>query len=290
MAMLLELNEVDPESGIDSAVESFREETGIDLHSVTYAEMFMDLEALLETGIGTEGESAEPNFGVALYGEFDEAEIIASMDSDPGVEREVSEYRGYEVYILRVNEFDDATSVAFIGSEAVLIGTESSVEAMLDVAAGAAPTASGELRQALDALGTRHLGFAMALPPELLEEMMGAGGEGAVPEMGLLGALDLGALTAPLSAMKLLLHDDAIEIEAVSFFDDDAAATASKEYSEGIVAMFGLMSDSPELQELASGMEVSQSGNAVTFGMTISSAVIEQALTGFDFMMPPPQN
>ena len=290
MAMLLELNEVDPESGIDSAVESFREETGIDLRSVTYAEMFMDLDALLETGIGTEEESGEPNFGVALYGEFEEAEVIASFESAPDVEYEVSEYQGYDVYIL-YDEFGDAMSVAFIGTDAVLIGTESSVEAMLDVSAGAASPASGELRQALDSLGERHMGFAMALPPELLEEMMGAGGEGAMPEMGLLGALDLGALTAPLSAMKLLLHDDAIEIEAVSFFDDNAAATASKEYSEGVVAMFGLMaSESPELQEFASGMEVGQDGNAVTFSMTISSAAIEQLFAGLGMGMMPPQN
>ncbi len=289
IAMLLEANEV-PEGGIDSAVESFREETGIDLHSVAHVEMFMDLNTLLDAGMETDLEAAEFDFGAALYGEFDEDDILASFDSPGMAEYEATDYRGYEVYLL-YGEFGDVSSVALVSPNILLFGTESSVEAMLDVAAGAAPSVSGELRQALDSLGERHLGFAMELPPELLEEAMGAGGEDAMPDMGLLGALDMSAMTAPVTAMKMLFSDDALEIVAVSYFDDSEAATASKEYSEGIVAMLGLMSaESPELQELASGMKVTQSGAAVTFNMSITSQAIEQLFDGLGIGIPPRQN
>ena len=297
MAMILGLNAVEPESGTDSAVESFREELGIDLRSVTYAEMFMDLNVLAElVGDGMMDEEPElPRFSIAMHGEFDEAEIIGVITGNPETEYQTESYRGHTVHIFSDagEEFDreESGAAVFLDSETLLFGSVPGVEAMLDVAEGAAPPLSGELRQALDFLGERHLGFAVELPPEFLEEMvMGADGEDVMPEMGLLGALDLGALVAPVSAMKLLLHDDAMEIEAVSLFEDNDAATASKEYSEGIVAMFGLMSDSPELLELASGMEVSQSGNAVTFGMTISSAAMGQLFAGLGVGVMPPQN
>ena len=291
--MILELNQVDPDNGIASILDGFREDIGIDLLSVTYAEMFIGMDAFLDVlNMGTEEIEIELDFGATLHGEFDEAEITAALESAEDVEYcEISDYRGYTVYLL-CDEGDDTdtASMAFIGSDTLLIGTGGSVEAMLDVAAGAAPPASGELKKALDSLGERHIGFAVELPPEFLETMM-SGSEDMMPEAGLLGALDITALAAPVSAMKLLFHDDALEIEASSVFDDSEAAAASKEYSEGVVAMFGLMAaESPELQDFASGMEVSQSGNAVTFRMSISAEVIEQLIAGLGTGMMPPQN
>ena len=284
VSMILALGGEDADGGVDAMVEDFQEETGIDLLSVTYAEMFTDADALLDSGLDL--DSGEVDLGLALYGEFDEEEIVASFDRDDDVEYEVSDYRGFTVYLVH-DVGGDPVSVSIIDAETVLIGTASSVEAMLDVADGAAPPLSGELRQALDSLGDRHLGLAIELPPELLEEMMGAGGEDAMSQMGLLGAMDISALTAPVNAMKVLFGDDgAMHIAASSFFDDSEAATASKEYSEGIVAMFGLMTaNSPELQEFASSMEVSQSGSDVTFKMSITAQAIEELFASLGTMM-----
>ena len=275
VSVILALGGEEADGGIDDLVEDFRESTGIDLLSVTYAEMFTDIEALLDSG--TAMDSSEFDAGMALYGEFDEQEIVASFERDDDLEYEVSDYRGFTVYLLH-DVGGDPMSVSIINAETVLIGTASSVEAMLDVADGAAPSLSGELRQALDSLGERHMGFAIELPPELLEEMMGVGSEDAMPQMGLLGAMDISALTAPVNAMKVLFDDDGtMHITATSLFGDSEAATASREYSEGVVAMFGLMTaDSPELQDFASSMEVGQSGSDVTFKMSISAQTIEE--------------
>ena len=104
--------------------------------------------------------------------------------------------------------------------------------------------------------------------------------------MGLLGALDMSALTAPRTGIKLLFQDDAVDVEAVSFFDDSESASASKEYSEGIVAMFGaFLATSPELGDLASSMKVSQSEAVVALKMTITAEAIGEllgALSGDD--------
>ncbi len=284
VSVILALGGEEADGGIDDLVEDFRESTGIDLLSVTYAEMFTDIEALLDSG--TAMDSSEFDAGMALYGEFDEQEIVASFERDDDLEYEVSDYRGFTVYLLH-DVGGDPMSVSIINAETVLIGTASSVEEMLDVADGAAPSLSGELRQALDSLGERHMGFAIELPPELLEEMMGVGSEDAMPQMGLLGAMDISALTAPVNAMKVLFDDDGtMHITATSLFGDSEAATASREYSEGVVAMFGLMTaDSPELQDFASSMEVGQSGSDVTFKMSISAQTIEELFASLGTMM-----
>ena len=291
IAMILEANAANPEGGIGVRIKEFYEESGIDLLSVSYAEMYLDAAMVLTADVGMEG--GEPEFGVALYGDFDESEVLASIERDKEAEYQTSEYRGYEVYLIRDGN-DETSALAFVDSGTLLLGSDSSsVEAMLDVADGIAPPLSGELRQALDSLGDRHLGIAIAVSPEMLEEMVtGAGSGEAPPQMGLLGALDMSALVAPVSAAKVLFDGDTMHIATSSFFDDSADAAASKQYTEGTVAMFGAMfASSEELQDLAAGMEVSQSGNTVTLKMSLTAQFIENLFSGLGTgMIPQPQN
>ena len=280
IAMLLAANtgNAEGDTSMTGIVEDFRQDTGIDLYAVDHAEMYWSLDILLDPGMVMAAE--EPDFGVALYGEFDEDEIVAGFEeSGEGREIEISAYRGNSVYTLR-DDFGGASALAVIGPDAVLYGTEPGVRAMLDVAAGAAPPVSDDLRQVLDSLGERHIGIVIEMPPEYFDTLSMTGGEGAQPQMGLLGGLDMGAMVAPVSAVKLLLGGEALEIESRSYFDDNESATASREYSEGVVAMFGMMAGSPEMQDFASGMEVSQSGNVVTFKMNITAEAMEGLFAG----------
>ena len=296
MMPVLEAMFGDSESGMGIADE-FEAQTGIDLRSVPYIELFMDLNVLLTMGMGGMGMGEdtergmalgmrmdEPPIGAALHGAFDEAEVISSFKRDPDVEFEVDVYRGYNVYTFLYEadvytflyEAGGGLSVAFIGSEVFLIGTTSGVEAMLDVQDEAILPVSGEMKKAFDALGDRDIGMAIALPPELLE--MAAGGEDAMPQLGMLSGFNLGAIAAQVSTIKLLLRDDALEIEGHQIFQDDTAAAAAKEYSEGIVAMLGTMASTPESKELIGGIGVSQSGTAVTLSMTIDATMLETIL------------
>ncbi len=272
-----------PGGSIDEMVEAVREEGGIDLRAVIYAEMFMDMEPLVAPGL--ESDAGALDFGIALYGEFVEEEIIASLKANESIEHEVSDYRGFAVHLLQGGA-DGDMAVSIIRSDTMLIGANRSVEAMLDVASGEAPPLSGKLRQALDSLGDRHMGFAVRLEQGLLDDMtMGAGEEDALPQMGLLGAVDMTALTAPVSALKVAFDGNTMNIAASSFFDDSVSATASKEYSEGTIAVLGAMlADSPELQDFASGMEVTQSGDVVTVSMSVTVQVIEELFAGMGTM------
>ena len=276
ISVILGLLSDSADSEIYDILDEFREGTGIDPLSVEYAEMFMEIDTLVETGLETDLE--EVTFGLALYGDIDEDEIVASFERKEDIEYEASDYRGYTVY--RVEDVGgDPMTVGIVSNKTVAIGARGSVEAMLDVAAGTAPPLSGEVRDALEFLGDRHVGVAMALPPEDFEAVTGMGEGEGVPQMGLLGALDMSALTAPVTGVKLMFHDDAVELEALSFFDDGEAATASKEYSEGIVAMFGAMlATSPELGDFAASMNVSQSEAVVSLKMSITVEAIKQLL------------
>jgi len=281
---------VDAESIIDDASEAIC----LDPSDLTYVQMFLPTDLLADIAMGmgdaedpmTMEEAAGLDFGVALHGGFDQSEVMTCMAAGPEPEGyESAEYRGYEVHLT-----DDAdvgrTALAFAGPGVMLIGTQSAVEAMLDVAAGAAPPASGPAVAALESLGPRHLGVVMEIPPEFMEAT-----EGMMPEQGLLGAMDLTALTAPVNAMSALLNEDSIEIASVSVYDNLLEAAAAKEYSEGLMAMTGVIfAESPELMQLASEIEVSQSGNSVTTRITVSFETLEllMELLESGMMMPSP--
>ena len=91
--------------------------------------------------------------------------------------------------------------------------------------------------------------------------------------------------------MSALLNEDSIEIASVSVYDNLLEAAAAKEYSEGLMAMTGVIfAESPELMQLASEIEVSQSGNSVTTRITVSFETLEllMELLESGMMMPSP--
>ena len=281
---------VDAESMIDDASEAIC----LDPTDLTYVQMFLPADLLADVAMGmgdaedpmTMEEAAGLDFGVALHGGFDQSDVMACLADVPEPEGyESAEYRGYEVHLTE-DVLGERTALAFAGPGVMLIGTQSAVEAMLDVAAGAAPPASGAAVAALESLGPRHLGIVMEIPPEFMEAT-----EGMMPEQGLLGAMDLTALTAPVNAMSALLNEDSIEIASVSVYDNLLEAAAAKEYSEGLMAMTGVIfAESPELMQLASEIEVSQSGNSVTTRITVSFETLEllMELLESGMMMPSP--
>ena len=288
MAAMLE---IDSESLIDDAVEV----TCLEPESVDYLQMYLPADLFADfadlTDLAMDPDAADdamdamwddlPDFGVALYGGFDQAEVMPCLAASPDAAAyEMSEHRGYDVYTSDA----DGTSLAFAAANVMLMGTPAGLEAMLDVAAGAAPAASGPVVDALESLGPRHLGFSQETPPGLMDSAMDL-----MPEQGLLGALDFSALNAPVNATGILLGDG-IEVVSVSVYDDPAAANAAKEYTEGLLAMTGMMfaEAPPELAQLTSGLEVSQDGSSVTTRIAITAATIEMLMELLDsgMMMP----
>ena len=268
----------DDEDG-EGFFSDFERDIGISLSSIEYAEMFMDVEAALDSGPTLqEGENTTgPSRGAALHGPFDMEEQIAnfgaSVDSESGVPHEVESYRGFDIY-FDPSGGPDSLVLSFFDSDTMLLGTADGVRAMLDVASGVGRPFSGEAVQVLTGLGERDLGVIIIVDPELMLEMSGETGE----QMGPLGALNPNALTAPLTVASFRFEGNAMEVRTRQVFDDEDTATASKEYTEGTTAMLGAMIGSPELQEVLSGMEIAQDGRDVTQSLSIDTKQMEKIL------------
>ena len=258
-------------------LDELESKTGIDLRSVEFVEMFADLETVLEAGLSADVEEDidSPIMGAVLRGELNEADFAerlrAAAEEDPEIKYEIESYRGLDLYVGS-NGNEGSFSFSFLDSGTLLFGTTDGVKAMIDVAEGDAPPLSGEGMQALDALGDRHLGVIMSTPPELLEMT----DEGTEDGMGMLGILDPTALSSPLTVMSFRVGDAAFEMQVRQFFEEETAAIASKEYTEGTMAMLGAMAGSPGIQDLFAGMTIGQNGQEVSYGLTISEAQIEE--------------
>lgn len=272
MSMIVQFTGSSTGDSVDRAIGRFYEDTGVDLRLISHAEMFMDAGSILGTVTGFEGSSAdERKVGAAFYGEFDKDVVLSNTGNDYESGYEVSQYQGYDLYSF-IGDFMDSITIAFVDNDVVLVGTDLGTKAMLDVASGATSAASGELSQTLDSLGDRHIGIAVETPQEILDETSElANGGIAMPSLALMPAM-----TAPHSVMRLLLKDDSLHIEAASYFDDSDSAGAAKEAYEGTVAMVGMASDSPDLQELVSAVEISQSDKTATLSLTIDSSMMDR--------------
>ncbi len=263
----------------DDPFEALERETGVSMRSIDSVEMFFDLESVLGTGAPREltMENAPAlKMGAALRGEIDEERFHASFqtasfqtpsENQSELIYEVESYRGYDLYV-DASAGPNSISFGFLDSDTLLLGTSDGVKTMIDVAEGVHPPLSDDTRGKLDALGRRHMGVILETPPESLD----MASEVDPMSMGLLGMLDPTALSSPLTVLRIFTSNSDIEISVRQFFEEEATAAAAKEYAEGSTAVIGLMSGSTGLQEIISGMTISQSGDEVSYNLTISEA------------------
>ena len=262
------------EDGPGSSVfDQFENDFGLDFDTIESVEAFLDLEDVLQAGSldgGDEGFGT-PMLGAVIRGEFDEGDFLARMESAAEQDIQVVQYLGNELF---AGSGDDPDSLAFsfINSTTLLFGSIAGVKALIDVAEGAAPPISGDLIRVLDEMGERHIGVILSTPPEFFDVAM----EGSEDGIAMLGMLDPTALTSPLTVTKVKFDDSAMELEVRQFFEEEADAIVSKEYTEGTMAMLGAFVGSPVIQEMVSNMEIKQSGLEVSSSLTIT----EDQLTG----------
>ncbi len=275
-AITVELTLEGDESG-EGLLAGFENESGIDPLAVEYVEAFVDLEAFLKAALSADpGEDLPaPTMGMVLHGEFDKEGLLTRLEEEAKGEVGVQNYRGYQLYSGDTDLSGDSV-FSFLDSGTLLFGTADGVKAMIDVAEGVDAPLSAEAMQALDALGDRHLGMILSTPPEVMQ--MAA--EGSEYGMAMLGMLDPTALSSPLTVSRVYMGDSAMEISTRQFFEEEADARASKEYSEGTMAMLGVMLDSPEIQQLVGGIAIDQNGKEVTTFLSMDEAQLG-AIFGF---------
>ena len=253
-------------------LEDFQNKTGISLASVDRAEVFLDLGSL--SALGQDPDSVEgaglPTLGVALRGGVDEEEFLAKLrmatSDDSNLQYDAVDYRGYTMY-ADANRKPENFSYAFADEDMLVFGSIDGVEAMLDVAAGAAAPMSGSGVAALEALGDRDIGVIMVTSADAMEAFTSEGAD----NLGLMGLISASGVNAPLSVTKILLDGDSMRIRSVQFFDNETDAAAYKEYNEGTMALLGAMSGSAEIQSLVADAEIKQDGAEVSLDVTVDA-------------------
>ena len=272
--------------GVAGLTVDFGGEFGIPLASVDYVEIFLDFEPSSGGGDGGDGRDglAGPAFGAALRGPSVAADFVARFEfSVEGYE--VEDYQGFEIYKDSSGD-EESFVLSLIDADGLLLGTVDGVKAMLDVADGRAEPFAGEPVRTLDAMGSRDVGIFLKASPGQMEGLAGAG-EG---QLGMIGGLASGSLTAPESVGVLRFDEDVMEFVLQEFYDDEDTAASAMEFTQGSMAMLGAMLGQPGIQEILGGMEFSLDGRVVTQYLTIDAGqmdVLVDFLSGFAELAAP---
>ena len=257
------------------------------IRSLDRVEIYMESwDALGTLSLDPESQQAldQLAFGAVFHANPDQWEGRSQwqevLEDEPALMEEGVDYRGYRMFGADADGYENGTWYALPDDYTLLMGTRDGVKAMLDVAAGASKPLSGEGVAALEALGERHLGIIV----DSSSIAMDGAGPGGMESMGLMGALGSFGLNAPLSVSKVLLLDDSVQVLSANFFENETDAVAYLEYNEGMLAMVGAMSGSPELQELVAGVEFTHEASKVYGEITIDAASLA-AIMGVASMM-----
>jgi len=143
---------------------------------------------------------------VILESTVDANDISAQLEQD-GLLIGHSEHRGYDVYTVGEDSLPKL-SLADLENGTFALGTQSAVEASVDVREGETETADGNVGEALEAAAAGYLQFGFLVPEDLFEVLgLPAIGTGVVDFEGLkygYGAL----MTDPVGQLSLTVQTD----------------------------------------------------------------------------------
>ncbi|MEE9249390.1 MAG: hypothetical protein V3U79_11955, partial [Dehalococcoidia bacterium] len=227
-------------AALDQALDEIIEEVGFDPRAVTHALLFGDLES-------------DGYFGIFFEGSIDQDSLLSALEADQGpLVKE--EYKGQEIYTGPVGE----TTVAFLDSGEVLIGSPETVRDTIDVMEGEAEALVGPLLDAFEDLGKSLARMSITIPAGTLPEE-GLLDEGPFPGFNL--DLFTGIQTIGLTFDK---EGEDLSFSVALGYPDEEGAARVVEAFDGLVTVFGAFSDDPELARLLDEIEISASGPSAT--------------------------
>ena len=241
-------------AALDRALDEIIEKAGFDPRAVTHALLFGDVES-------------DEYFGIFIEGSIDQDSLLSALEAEQ-VPLVKEEYKGRELYTVH----DGETTVAFLDSGEILIGSPEAVRDTIDVMEGDAEALAGPLLDAFEDLGKPLVRMSIAIPA------------GTLSEKGLLDG-------APFPGFNLDLFTEIQTIgltfdkegEDLSFsvalgYPDEEGAAGVVEAFEGLVTVFGAFSDDPELASLLDEIEISASGSSATISYDATIGELTAAL------------
>ena len=254
----------DPQT-LDEALDLAMEERGLDLRDFRKGLMFGEV---------SEATGDMDYSGIIVKGTFEESDLIASIESGMDEEFTTVSYQGYEIYTDPYEEM----GLAFLGSDAFVIGSMEAVKDVIEVNKGAQPAISGKLLNTYNGLGDALMKVAMIVPPGAIEEgLQEFAGE-------LLGELPI---ELPLDAlanmdtvgMTLDTEEQSISLNLGLCFTDSNSAEDMEVLVSLALMMAGLMPDIPEeALELLENLDISVSDSCLDISLEMTMSEVESLI------------
>ncbi len=261
VAALYEAMPLEPDmpQTLDEALDLAREEIGLDLRGFG--------EGLIFCGI-SEATGDMDYGGIVVKGTFTESDLSASIESALEEEFTTISYRGHEIY---TNSAEEA-GLAFLGSDAFVIGLIEAVEDVIAVKEGDQPVVSGKVLTVYNGLGDALVKVAMIVPPGAIEEGLQELAGQLPIELPI--ELPLGALAdLDTVGMALTKEGQSIALNLELCFTNSESAEGVNTLISLAILMAGALPDVPEeALELLENLDVSVSDSCldVTLEMTMS--------------------
>ncbi len=263
---------------LDEALDMAAEESGLDLRDFREGLIFGDI---------SEATADIDYFGIIVKGTFEENELIASMESERDEPFTTIEYQGY---VLHTDPYE-GMALAFLGSDALVIGSTEAVKDVIAVRKGDQSAVSGNLLSTYNGLGDALMKAVMIVPPGAVAEgLQEFTGEVPIPLPGLDELADLDTV-----GMTLAKDGQLISLASRMCFTSSESAEAVESLISLAPMMIEVLQEAPgempipqEAQELLQELplelfeklEMDTADSCLTVSLELTSADIEDLLAG----------
>lgn len=219
-------------------------------------------------------DAEDGSAGILLTG-VEKGKFITAWETAAKEKLEVSQYNNQEIY----TDSEADITLAFLGKDGVVIGSEQGVRDVIDVSQGKSPALKGKLLERHDGLGAGLVKLAVEVPPGALEKGLGEA-EGMLP-------LDL-SMFKDIQAVTLTAHraGQSIAISTGLHFASKESAEGFKGLLSVVTGMLGsgAIKDIPPeakgLVDLVKGMKVSiKESTTVSITVDVPLSTVRDLMT-----------
>ncbi len=253
---------------LDELLGEAMTETGLDLRRISQASVFLDL------------SEAEEFFGIIAASDFDEAELISSIEEAAGSPIGTSDYRGRQLY----HPEDDSGSFALTMLEGgtLAAGTPEAVRAVIDVQDGSGDRLSGDTMDAFNDLGPGLIRLQTDLRSIGLDQVASGLGETPFMSDGLDGLPSVVETLEDLrhAGMVLSQNGQTLAITANLDFASPEAASDLGDFLDGVLKLGAGLVPEAEQADLLRRIEISHSGPRLRIRLEATAAELAELLGG----------
>ncbi len=244
----------------DDALNQFLQKTGLDLHTVSTAVFFADIESTDKT--------QNTYVGLIASGTFNESTLITKIEQQTQQNLTTNDYKGMKVY----SGPQDKVEIVFFDKNRLALGTPKAVRDTIDVIKGDQKPLSGSVIDALDRVGSALITGAF-VPPETLRNQITK----AIPQQNQLSPkyfqdVDAIAFAADLPVLNVSFRFDA-------HFSNTASLQDAKDAVTGLISIAKGTSQDPNIKTALSNIQVITSNSWLSVQETASMSDISSLIS-----------